>query len=168
MLLLFFSSIFFSICFAAPPLFTRLSRPHFKFSSFHAHFTSTPLLLHICSPDNLRYSRSRAPVGYFQLFFCHLLVLLSVVPLVLPGSSSPSSSPLSSAHVDMSTGSFDAETLDLDAEEPPESQGDPHSPKGTSGSVISPQANAHRLPFFKKVTGARDIFLLLFLLLPQL
>ncbi|XP_013887195.1 voltage-dependent L-type calcium channel subunit beta-1 isoform X1 [Austrofundulus limnaeus] len=59
--------------------------------------------------------------------------------------------PPGTAHVDMSTGSFDAETLDLDAEEPPESQGDPHSPKGTSGSVISPQANAHRLPFFKKM-----------------
>uniref|UniRef100_A0A8C6KM77 Calcium channel, voltage-dependent, beta 1 subunit n=1 Tax=Nothobranchius furzeri TaxID=105023 RepID=A0A8C6KM77_NOTFU len=35
--------------------------------------------------------------------------------------------------------------------EPPESQGDPRSPKSMSGSVISPQANAHRLPFFKKM-----------------
>lgn len=123
------------------------------------------MLSHICSPDNLCCSRSPAPVGYFQPFFSHLLVLLFVVSHALPGSgfSSSSSSALSSAHVDMSTGSFDAETLDLDAEEPPESQGDPHSPKGTSGSVISPQANAHRLPFFKKVTEARDIFLFLLL-----
>uniref|UniRef100_A0A3B3WMF9 Voltage-dependent L-type calcium channel subunit beta-1 n=1 Tax=Poecilia mexicana TaxID=48701 RepID=A0A3B3WMF9_9TELE len=46
---------------------------------------------------------------------------------------------------------FDVDPLDLDAEEPPESQGDPRSPKGISGSVTSPQANAHRLPFFKKM-----------------
>ncbi|XP_054596227.1 voltage-dependent L-type calcium channel subunit beta-1 isoform X2 [Nothobranchius furzeri] len=59
--------------------------------------------------------------------------------------------PPGTAHVDMSTGSFDADPLDLDAEEPPESQGDPRSPKSMSGSVISPQANAHRLPFFKKM-----------------
>lgn len=58
--------------------------------------------------------------------------------------------PFRSAHVDMST--FDVDPLDLDAEEPPEPQGDPRSPKATSGSVTSPQANAHRLPFFKKVT----------------
>lgn len=47
---------------------------------------------------------------------------------------------------------FDVDPLDLDAEEPPEFQGDARSPKGQSGSVTSPQANAHRLPFFKKVT----------------
>lgn len=47
---------------------------------------------------------------------------------------------------------FDVDPLDLDAEEPPEFQGEPRSPKSTSGSVTSPQANAHRLPFFKKVT----------------
>uniref|UniRef100_A0A665UHV0 Voltage-dependent L-type calcium channel subunit beta-1 n=1 Tax=Echeneis naucrates TaxID=173247 RepID=A0A665UHV0_ECHNA len=54
-------------------------------------------------------------------------------------------------HVDMSTMAFDVDPLDLDAEEPPESQGDPRSPKGMSGSVTSPQANTHRLPFFKKM-----------------
>uniref|UniRef100_A0A096LQ19 Voltage-dependent L-type calcium channel subunit beta-1 n=1 Tax=Poecilia formosa TaxID=48698 RepID=A0A096LQ19_POEFO len=51
---------------------------------------------------------------------------------------------------DHTTAAFDVDPLDLDAEEPPESQGDPRSPKGISGSVTSPQANAHRLPFFKK------------------
>lgn len=65
--------------------------------------------------------------------------------------------PASSAHVDMSTVAFDVDPLDLDAEEPPEFQGDPRSSKGMSGSVTSPQANTHRLPFFKKVTlGAQD------------
>uniref|UniRef100_A0A8D3AEJ0 Voltage-dependent L-type calcium channel subunit beta-1 n=1 Tax=Scophthalmus maximus TaxID=52904 RepID=A0A8D3AEJ0_SCOMX len=54
-------------------------------------------------------------------------------------------------HVDSSTVTFDVDPLDLDAEEPPESQGDPRSAKGISGSVTSPQANAHRLPFFKKM-----------------
>lgn len=47
---------------------------------------------------------------------------------------------------------FDVDPLDLDAEEPPEFPGEPRSPKTMSGSVTSPQANAHRLPFFKKVT----------------
>lgn len=47
---------------------------------------------------------------------------------------------------------FDPEPLDPDAEEPPEFQGEPRSSKGQSGSVTSPQANIHRLPFFKKVT----------------
>lgn len=57
----------------------------------------------------------------------------------------------------MSTVAFDVDPLDLDAEEPPEFQGDPRSPKGMSGSVTSAQANTHRLPFFKKVTlGAQD------------
>ncbi|CAF90197.1 unnamed protein product [Tetraodon nigroviridis] len=55
------------------------------------------------------------------------------------------------AHVDMSTVTFDADPLDLDAEEPPEFQGDPRSSKGMPGSVTSPQANIHRLPFFKKM-----------------
>ncbi|XP_040918473.1 voltage-dependent L-type calcium channel subunit beta-1 isoform X1 [Toxotes jaculatrix] len=59
--------------------------------------------------------------------------------------------PPGTAHVDMSTVAFDVDPLDLDAEEPPESQGDPRSSKGTSGSVTSPQANIHRLPFFKKM-----------------
>uniref|UniRef100_A0A8C5H4U9 Voltage-dependent L-type calcium channel subunit beta-1 n=1 Tax=Gouania willdenowi TaxID=441366 RepID=A0A8C5H4U9_GOUWI len=59
--------------------------------------------------------------------------------------------PPGTAHVDMSTVSFDVDPSDLDAEEPPESQGDTRSSKGMSGSVTSPQANAHRLPFFKKM-----------------
>uniref|UniRef100_A0A672GMG9 Voltage-dependent L-type calcium channel subunit beta-1 n=1 Tax=Salarias fasciatus TaxID=181472 RepID=A0A672GMG9_SALFA len=59
--------------------------------------------------------------------------------------------PTPPAHVDMSTVAFDVDPLDLDAEEPPELQGDARSPKGMSGSVTSPQANAHRLPFFKKM-----------------
>uniref|UniRef100_A0A8C5C733 Voltage-dependent L-type calcium channel subunit beta-1 n=1 Tax=Gadus morhua TaxID=8049 RepID=A0A8C5C733_GADMO len=59
--------------------------------------------------------------------------------------------PPGTAHVDMTTVTFDVDPLDLDFEEPPDSQGDPRSPKGTSGSVTSPQANAHRLPFFKKM-----------------
>ncbi|XP_077412243.1 voltage-dependent L-type calcium channel subunit beta-1 isoform X2 [Vanacampus margaritifer] len=59
--------------------------------------------------------------------------------------------PPGTAHVDMPTVTDDVDPLDLDAEELPESQGDPRSPKGMSGSVTSPQANAHRLPFFKKM-----------------
>uniref|UniRef100_H3DAD9 Voltage-dependent L-type calcium channel subunit beta-1 n=1 Tax=Tetraodon nigroviridis TaxID=99883 RepID=H3DAD9_TETNG len=59
--------------------------------------------------------------------------------------------PPGTAHVDMSTVTFDADPLDLDAEEPPEFQGDPRSSKGMPGSVTSPQANIHRLPFFKKM-----------------
>uniref|UniRef100_A0A8C7WWX5 Voltage-dependent L-type calcium channel subunit beta-1 n=1 Tax=Oryzias sinensis TaxID=183150 RepID=A0A8C7WWX5_9TELE len=59
--------------------------------------------------------------------------------------------PPGTAHVDISTMPFDADPLDLEAEEPPESQGEPRSSKGMSGSVTSPQANAHRLPFFKKM-----------------
>ncbi|KAM8845041.1 voltage-dependent L-type calcium channel subunit beta-1 isoform 1-T1 [Spinachia spinachia] len=59
--------------------------------------------------------------------------------------------PPGTAHMDMSTVAFDVDPLDLEAEEPPESQGDPRSTKGMSGSVTSPQANAHRLPFFKKM-----------------
>ncbi|XP_014830582.1 PREDICTED: voltage-dependent L-type calcium channel subunit beta-1 isoform X2 [Poecilia mexicana] len=59
--------------------------------------------------------------------------------------------PPGTAPMDTSTAAFDVDPLDLDAEEPPESQGDPRSPKGISGSVTSPQANAHRLPFFKKM-----------------
>ncbi|XP_053300299.1 voltage-dependent L-type calcium channel subunit beta-1 [Pleuronectes platessa] len=59
--------------------------------------------------------------------------------------------PPGTANMDMSTVTYDVDPLDLDAEEPPESQGDPRSPKGMSGSVTSPQANTHRLPFFKKM-----------------
>uniref|UniRef100_A0A8C4HJV1 Voltage-dependent L-type calcium channel subunit beta-1 n=1 Tax=Dicentrarchus labrax TaxID=13489 RepID=A0A8C4HJV1_DICLA len=59
--------------------------------------------------------------------------------------------PTPPAHVDSSTVAFDVDPLDLDAEEPPEFQGDPRSSKGMSGSVTSPQANTHRLPFFKKM-----------------
>uniref|UniRef100_A0AAY5K057 Voltage-dependent L-type calcium channel subunit beta-1 n=1 Tax=Esox lucius TaxID=8010 RepID=A0AAY5K057_ESOLU len=54
-------------------------------------------------------------------------------------------------HVDMSTVNFDPDPLDLDAEEPPEPQGEPRSPKGNAGSVTSPQGQIHRLPFFKKM-----------------
>ncbi|XP_067089006.1 voltage-dependent L-type calcium channel subunit beta-1 [Osmerus mordax] len=59
--------------------------------------------------------------------------------------------PPGTAHVDMPTMTYDLDPLDLDAEEPPEPQGDPRSSKGNAGSVTSPQANAHRLPFFKKM-----------------
>ncbi|XP_071263429.1 voltage-dependent L-type calcium channel subunit beta-1-like isoform X1 [Salvelinus alpinus] len=59
--------------------------------------------------------------------------------------------PPGTAHVDMSTMAFDLDPLDLDAEEPPEPQGDPRSPKGIAGSVTSPQGQIHRLPFFKKM-----------------
>ncbi|XP_068606499.1 voltage-dependent L-type calcium channel subunit beta-1 [Brachionichthys hirsutus] len=59
--------------------------------------------------------------------------------------------PPGTANVDASTAADDADALDLDAEEPPEFQGDPRSSKGMSGSVTSPLANAHRLPFFKKM-----------------
>uniref|UniRef100_A0AAQ6IFC8 Voltage-dependent L-type calcium channel subunit beta-1 n=1 Tax=Anabas testudineus TaxID=64144 RepID=A0AAQ6IFC8_ANATE len=54
-------------------------------------------------------------------------------------------------HVDTSTVAFDVDPIDLDVEEPPEFQGEPRSSKGISGSVTSPQANIHRLPFFKKM-----------------
>ncbi|XP_037111398.1 voltage-dependent L-type calcium channel subunit beta-1 isoform X1 [Syngnathus acus] len=59
--------------------------------------------------------------------------------------------PPGTAHTDMPTVTYDVDPLDLDAEELPESQGDPRSPKVMSGSVTSPQANTHRLPFFKKM-----------------
>lgn len=123
---------------------------NFLHASFWTHLTIFPFLLFL-----------------FYYFLCShplLFFLVSLSPLSLPFlfSSCPSlctahPSPPSSAHVDMSTVAFDVDPLDLDAEEPPEFQGDPRSPKGMSGSVTSPQANAHRLPFFKKVTlGAPD------------
>lgn len=85
-------------------------------------------------------------------FLLHLILLPIFLPaLLFSVSTTPPPSP-SSAHVDMSTVPFDVDPLDLDAEEPPESQGEAHSSKGTSGSVTSPQASIHRLPFFKKVT----------------
>nr|XP_061805945.1 voltage-dependent L-type calcium channel subunit beta-1-like [Nerophis lumbriciformis] len=59
--------------------------------------------------------------------------------------------PPGTAHVDVPTVTYDVDPLELDGEDLPDSQGDPHSPKGMSGSVTSPQANAHRLPFFKKM-----------------
>lgn len=100
-----------------------------------------------------------SPFLLFLLFYSFTLPCLSL-PSLLPclfSSLCTARPPPSSAHVDMSTVAFDVDTLDLDAEEPPESQGDPRSPKAMSGSVTSPQANAHRLPFFKKVTlGAQD------------
>ncbi|XP_035254145.1 voltage-dependent L-type calcium channel subunit beta-1-like isoform X5 [Anguilla rostrata] len=59
--------------------------------------------------------------------------------------------PPGTAHVEMSTVGFDVEPLDLDSEEPSEPQADSRSPRASAGSVTSPQANAHRLPFFKKM-----------------
>ncbi|KAJ8398827.1 hypothetical protein AAFF_G00420240 [Aldrovandia affinis] len=59
--------------------------------------------------------------------------------------------PPGTAHVEIATVAFDVDPLDLDAEEPPEPQADPRSPRASAGSVTSPQANAHRLPFFKKM-----------------
>ncbi|XP_077590527.1 voltage-dependent L-type calcium channel subunit beta-1 isoform X2 [Stigmatopora nigra] len=59
--------------------------------------------------------------------------------------------PPGTAHVDGPTVTYDLDPLEMDGEELPDSQGDLHSPKGMSGSVTSPQANAHRLPFFKKM-----------------
>lgn len=99
---------------------------------------------------------------FYYFLFSHPLLLCLVFPFLfffLVCSYLCAARPYpSSAHVDMSNVSFDVDPLDLDAEEPPESQGDPRSTKGTSGSVTSPQANAHRLPFFKKVTlGAHEL-----------
>lgn len=92
---------------------------------------------------------------YYYFLYPHALllclVLLSPLPFLSLSLHRPPLPP-SSAHVDTSTVAFDVDPLDLDAEEPPEFQGDPRSSKGMSGSVTSPQANAHRLPFFKKVT----------------
>ncbi|KAL0992735.1 hypothetical protein UPYG_G00097670 [Umbra pygmaea] len=59
--------------------------------------------------------------------------------------------PPGTAHVDMSTVNFDLDPMDPDAEEAPETQGEPRSPKGSAGSVTSPQGQIHRLPFFKKM-----------------
>nr|XP_023691270.1 voltage-dependent L-type calcium channel subunit beta-1 isoform X4 [Paramormyrops kingsleyae] len=59
--------------------------------------------------------------------------------------------PPGTAPVEMSTVTFDVDPLDLDAEEPPEAQAESRSPRSSGGSVTSPQANAHRLPFFKKM-----------------
>uniref|UniRef100_A0A8C9SSC6 Voltage-dependent L-type calcium channel subunit beta-1 n=1 Tax=Scleropages formosus TaxID=113540 RepID=A0A8C9SSC6_SCLFO len=53
--------------------------------------------------------------------------------------------------VEMSTVAFDVDPLELDAEELPEPNTEPRSPRASAGSVTSPQANAHRLPFFKKM-----------------
>lgn len=106
------------------------------------------------------------PLCFFSalVLFCFTLSCFIFLPLFLLScffsASAPPTLPLPSAHVDMSTVAFDVDPLDLDAEEPPESQGDPRSSKGMSGSVTSPQANIHRLPFFKKVTlGAQDLLL---------
>ncbi|KAL4659283.1 voltage-dependent L-type calcium channel subunit beta-1-like isoform X1 [Arapaima gigas] len=56
--------------------------------------------------------------------------------------------PPGTAPVEMSTVAFDVDPLELDAEEP---HTEPRSPRASAGSVTSPQANAHRLPFFKKM-----------------
>lgn len=101
-------------------------------------------------------------VFYLPLFFFLISVTVSGLSLLLlcaPTTTNPTASqnpPNQSAHVDMPTVTYDVDPLDLDAEELPESQGDPRSPKGMSGSVTSPQANTHRLPFFKKVTLGWD------------
>ncbi|XP_035262657.1 voltage-dependent L-type calcium channel subunit beta-1-like isoform X2 [Anguilla anguilla] len=59
--------------------------------------------------------------------------------------------PPGTAPMEMSTVAFDLDPLDLEAEEAAEPPADPHSPRASAGSVTSPQANAHRLPFFKKM-----------------
>lgn len=118
----------------------RLASQCISHSSFHL-----PFLLF------LFYLISSSSLCLLYLFsFCHFS---SLALLCIPR---PSPSP---AHVDTSTVAFEVDPLDLDAEEPPESQGDSRSSKGMSGSVTSPQANIHRLPFFKKVTvGSQDTF----------
>lgn len=106
----------------------------------------------------MRLSRciSRSSFLFPPLFLLTLALFHSILSPLCPSfvlsSLSVYHPPFPSAHVDMSTVAFDVDPLDLDAEEPPENQGDPRSSKGMSGSVTSPQANAHRLPFFKKVT----------------
>lgn len=131
-----------------------------QFPPFWLHLTFFYLLFLLFLPFPLllflvlfHFALSRSSPLSLPLFFCSL------------GPPSPPSS----AHVDMSTVAFDVDPLDLDAEEPPEFQGDPRSSKGMSGSVTSPQANAHRLPFFKKVTSeAQDTSLTSSLLRPSL
>ncbi|XP_015217681.2 voltage-dependent L-type calcium channel subunit beta-1 isoform X1 [Lepisosteus oculatus] len=59
--------------------------------------------------------------------------------------------PPATAHVEISTVGFDVDPLDLDAEEPSEPPIDSRSPKTSVSSVTSPQANAKRIPFFKKM-----------------
>ena len=137
---------------------------YLKFSSFKLfesyYITISCLLLNI---SHILLSFHSSPFCFFfvissNLFpftSCRLLFFFDLCSVFLHHQPAQSS-----AHVDMSTVAFDVDPLDLDAEEPPESQGDPRSSKGMSGSVTSPQANAHRLPFFKKVTlGAQEIIL---------
>lgn len=110
-------------------------------------FSSSSLLF----ISNLRFFSSAISLQFPPFSPVLLFTLLPLLSFPL-SSFLCSARPSSSAHVDMSTVTFEADPLDLDAEEPPEFQGDPRSPKAMSGSVTSPQANIHRLPFFKKVT----------------
>ncbi|XP_051792425.1 LOW QUALITY PROTEIN: voltage-dependent L-type calcium channel subunit beta-1 [Erpetoichthys calabaricus] len=59
--------------------------------------------------------------------------------------------PPASGNAELSNVTFDIDALDLDAEEAAEPQGDHRSPKTSVSSVTTPQANAKRVPFFKKV-----------------
>lgn len=117
------------------------------------------ILLSICS------SLFAPPLLHFLILLPHLALLSPLSPFSFCSPLLPLSAPLAlppppSAHVDTSTVAFDVDPIDLDVEEPPEFQGEPRSSKGISGSVTSPQANIHRLPFFKKVTlGAQDTLL---------
>lgn len=141
----------------------------FQFCKLHLFWYSWEKSTETFSSKNMFFFQNW-PVSIKQFFFLNFNLLNSVVNgnaasvslLFSPFSllffillSPPSLSELSTqtiAPVDTSTAAFDVDPLDLDAEEPHESQGDPRSPKGISGSITSPQANAHRLPFFKKVT----------------
>ncbi|MGH0134029.1 UNVERIFIED_CONTAM: hypothetical protein FKN15_052618 [Acipenser sinensis] len=57
--------------------------------------------------------------------------------------------PPTTGHVELSNVTFDIDTLDLDAEEPG-TEPLVNQPKSSVSSVTSPQANAKRIPFFKK------------------
>lgn len=120
-------------------------------ASFWMHLTlySSPSCLFSLPLFSLLSSLFTPPHLAFSSFSCSFVPSLQRPP-------SPSS-----AHVDMSTVAFDVDPLDLEAEEAPESQGDPRSSKSMSGSVTSPQANIHRLPFFKKVTLEGQVISLL-------
>lgn len=121
-------------------LFSSLSLCRLWLLSMHFTLYSSFCLFFLCSHP----------------FSPHLIFSSFSYAFVPPLRSSPSPS---SAHVDMSTVAFDVDPLDLEAEEAPESQGDPRSSKSMSGSVTSPQANIHRLPFFKKVTLEGQVIL---------
>lgn len=117
------------------------------FFFFFYNFSITAYLLLPSGGLSHAFSSFQCPFVMFSFFFHIFSSCFLFLPLFLSERSAPPLAP-----VDTSMAAFDIDPLDLDAEEPPESQGDPRSPKGVSGSVTSPQANAHRLPFFKKVT----------------